>query len=86
MSLQSIGFFGFLLIVAAVYLAPAAALAESVSAGGQLVLLRQGHARHAACHYRHCRVYLRLRPGDAAAQNSGAAGGRDRPVGNFGFL
>lgn len=28
MSLQSIGFFGFLLIVAAVYLAPAAALAE----------------------------------------------------------
>lgn len=85
MSLQSIGFFGFLLIVAAVYLHLLQRWQNPFLLAASCTLC-QGHARHAACHYRHCRVYLRLRPGDAAAQNSGAAGGRDRPVGNFGFL
>ena len=85
MSLQSIGFFGFLLIVAAVYL--------------HLPQRWQNPFLLAASWYFYAKAmpamlpvtiaiaaYLRLRPGDAAAQNSGAAGGRDRPVGNFGFL
>lgn len=88
MSLQSIGFFGFLLIVAAVYLHLPQRWQNPFLLAASWYFYAKAMPAMLPVTIRHCRLCT-YACGPGAMQRhktAAAAGGRDRPVGNFGFL